>query len=136
MRIRRARKRALQALRSRGSREPTRKQRIGITSIRTCLSLTKPSHSPEEPSCRSWVEPGVRPPPHFHLSPPLALDASAATIPGTWSAPLTTYAARVVTQMAPHADEYSYDADAADLELEESCGSFVLCYCELSLVRI
>jgi hypothetical protein len=31
----------------------------------------------------------------------------------------------------PHADEYSpYDADAPDEELEEGCGSLVLCYCE------
>ena len=58
----------------------------------------------------------------------LRADASAATIPGVWSAPLSASTARVVI---PHADEYSPDdVDTPDEELEEGCGSLVLCYCE------
>lgn len=39
-------------------------------------------------------------PPHFERRPTLTPDASAATMPGAWSAPETTSTARVVIRMA------------------------------------
>ena len=97
MRIRRARKRGLHALRSRHTREPASKRRIGITSIRRrARTLPLPWGTILLVLGRARSQSA----PHFDLSPTSAPDTSAARIPGVWSVPLTTSTAHVIIQMA------------------------------------
>ena len=101
MRIRRARKRGLQALRSRGSREPTRKRRIGITSLRRRARTFQNPATPLRNHLAALGSSTPFAPPHFDRSPTLAPDASAATIPGVWSVPLTTIARGIIRMAYP-----------------------------------